>query len=120
MISKVESGSSNLKYHSLVNGYRRFDPSRGTNYIFDMNFKSLDNDDDVTLKRMEVFKPLGKATVLTVPYVTENTRIILILPIWQHEVLSAADFVRHFETTFLEKKDKLSMLMVCHISSLIP
>lgn len=33
--------SNNLKLHGLVNGYKRFDPSRGLDYILDLTLKDL-------------------------------------------------------------------------------
>lgn len=36
--------SSNLKFDRLVNGYKRFDPSRGLDYILDLTFKDLIGD----------------------------------------------------------------------------
>lgn len=33
--------SNNLKFHSLVNGYKRFDPSRGLDYILDLTLKDF-------------------------------------------------------------------------------
>lgn len=114
VISKAKHEYPHLKYHSLVNGYRRFDPSKGMSYIFDMNFIQYASTEGkrIVLKRMEVFKPLGKVTILPSPYVTESTRIILILPIWVHEINSAHEFMRHFEMTFMERKEKIFLLTV--------
>lgn len=33
--------SKNLKFDHLVNGYKRFDPSRGLDYKLDLNFKDI-------------------------------------------------------------------------------
>lgn len=33
--------SNNLKFDRLVNGYKRFDPSRGLDYILDLTFKDI-------------------------------------------------------------------------------
>lgn len=33
--------SNNLKFDHLVNGYKRFDPSRGLDYILDLHFKDI-------------------------------------------------------------------------------
>jgi hypothetical protein len=113
VIAKVKSDNPNLKYDLLINGYRYFNPTLGMSYTFDMQFidSTTENEQFVT-KRMEAFKPLGKASILSVPYVTENTRIILILPIWQYETNAGMEFLKHFESTFLERKDKLFVLMV--------
>lgn len=35
---------NNLKFDRLVNGYKRFDPSRGLDYILDLTFKDLTGD----------------------------------------------------------------------------
>lgn len=33
--------SNNLKFDRLVNGYKRFDPSRGLDYILDLSLKDI-------------------------------------------------------------------------------
>lgn len=46
-----------LQYRRLVNGYRRFDLSRGIDYIVDLGFRNLHTGKEV-IKRFEVCKPL--------------------------------------------------------------
>lgn len=74
------------KYHGkyslrrLINGYRRFDPIRGMEYILDL---LLVDDDDKTeiFKRVHLIRPLGKVELVPMPYVTENMMVNIILPL---------------------------------------
>lgn len=45
--------SNTLKFDRMVNGYKRFDPSRGLDYILDLNFKDITKDTFVQ-KRYEI------------------------------------------------------------------
>jgi len=49
-----------------------------------------------TFPRAEVAKLLGKVEVVTMPYVTENSRIHLLLPVEPDEINDAARFVKEY------------------------
>jgi hypothetical protein len=42
----------------LINGYRQFDPTRGTHYILDLSL--IDENKIEYIKRAELMRPLGK------------------------------------------------------------
>ena len=47
-----------LKFKKLINGYRQFDPTRGTHYIMDLAL--TDQKRIEYIKRAELMRPLGK------------------------------------------------------------
>lgn len=85
-----------LQYRRLVNGYRRFDLSRGIDYIVDLGFRNLHTGKEV-IKRFEVCKPLGKVEFIPAPYVTENVRVTILLPVEEMEGELAHDFLINYE-----------------------
>lgn len=106
-----EKYDGQLLYKRLVNGYRKFDPSRGMDYILDLAFRDNTNGKEVH-KRIELCKPLGKVELLPIPYVTENTRVNLILPIHASERKAALNFIQQYTKVCMEKKDKTFLLLV--------
>lgn len=100
-----------LQYRRLINGYRRFDPSRGLDYKVDLAFRDTTNGHEVH-KRLEVSKPLGKVEVVPVPYVTENTRVSLVLPVTMETKPMVADFLQQYNNICMEKKDKTFLMLV--------
>lgn len=115
----VADNDGKLKFKSLVNGYQRFDASRGMDYILDLIFTELETGKDVR-KRIEVCKPLGKVEILPVPYVTENTRINIVLTVdafKRHEILS---FLEQYAQDCLEKKYKTFLMIVLLYNSNSP
>uniref|UniRef100_A0A0A9YFR8 Hexosyltransferase n=2 Tax=Lygus hesperus TaxID=30085 RepID=A0A0A9YFR8_LYGHE len=83
-----------LVYQNLVNGYRRFDPSRGADYILDMSFS--DNMGNSIIKSFEICKELGKVEMLPMPYVTENGRVHILLPLYSSDYQAADTFMTKY------------------------
>lgn len=100
-----------LRYLSLENGYRRFDPTRGMEYILDLLFE-----DETTgtklLKRMEALRALGKVELVPMPYVTENTRLVVLLPVAVDDRAGAMLFLKNFAQTCLEKQDNTILVFL--------
>ncbi|KOC62206.1 Chondroitin sulfate synthase 2 [Habropoda laboriosa] len=99
-----------LKFNRLLNGYQRFDASRGMDYILDLEFIDIDTG-KVLKKRVEVCKPLGKVEILPVPYVTENTRINIVLTIDSSKKQDALNFLEQYASDCMEKKYKTFLMM---------
>ena len=100
-----------LQFQRLINGYRRFDPSRGLDYKLDLAFRDATNGREVH-KRLEVSKPLGRVEVIPVPYVTENTRVCLVLPVTIETRSKVAEFIQQYNSVCMEKKDKTFLMLV--------
>ncbi|XP_071454752.1 chondroitin sulfate synthase 2 [Hetaerina americana] len=90
-----EQYQGRLRFRRLVNGYRRFDPSRGMDYVVDLTFRDTSSGLELQ-KRFEVAKPLGAAEMVPMPYVTENTRVTILLPVGPESVDWALDFIQRY------------------------
>ncbi|XP_058800240.1 chondroitin sulfate synthase 2 isoform X2 [Phymastichus coffea] len=106
----VKDSNGLLKFKSLVNGYWKFDASRGLDYILDLSFISESGKE--VEKRIEICKPLGKVEILPVPYVTENSRINMILIIDSQKIEETLKFLAYYADTCMNKKDKIMLTMV--------
>lgn len=71
-----------------------------------------DQNGEETVKRFEICKPLGKVELVPVPYVTENSRVTLILPVEEHEKEAAFDFLNRYAKSVVEMKDKSFLMLV--------
>lgn len=61
---------------------------------------------------MEVVKTLGQTEILPVPYVTENTRVTIILPISKSEKLSAENFINMYMENIMPRREKTYLMLV--------
>lgn len=62
--------------------------------------------------RVEVSKLLGKVEMLSVPYVTENTRVNILLPIYTSEKEDAFRFLKQYKQICIDKKEKTMLMLV--------
>ncbi|KYB26915.1 chondroitin sulfate synthase 2 [Tribolium castaneum] len=109
---KVHSESpKRFQFRRLINGYRSFDLSRGMDYALDLGFRDLTTGREV-VKRFEVCKPLGKVELLPVPYVTENSRVTIILPVQETELEAIMDFLHGYTNTIMDRKEKTFLMLV--------
>ncbi|XP_072746635.1 chondroitin sulfate synthase 2 [Anoplolepis gracilipes] len=100
-----------LSFKKLLNGYQKFDASRGMDYVLDIAFNEVTTGKEIR-KRIEVCKPLGKVEIIPVPYVTENTRINIIITINLNKKQDALNFMEHYAQDCMEKKYKTFLMMV--------
>ncbi len=98
-----------LKFSRLLNGYRRFDPTRGMDYVLDLVYASTSSEE--VIKRVHLVRPLSKAELVPVPYVTESTEIILVLPVTRWDIVSARKFISSFVRVCLEGSDNTRLLL---------
>uniref|UniRef100_A0A1A9VC24 Hexosyltransferase n=1 Tax=Glossina austeni TaxID=7395 RepID=A0A1A9VC24_GLOAU len=102
---------STLQYMGIHTIYRRFDATRGMDYQLHLNFRetgkfaSISQTDTLT-KSFQVIKPLGRVEVVPSPYVTESTRIAILIPTFEHQVEYAQDFIKHYESTCMHLSAK--------------
>jgi hypothetical protein len=107
--------SPRFVYRSLLNGYKQFDPTRGAHYILDLIV--YDNKLNVSLhKRAHVMRPLGLLEPILMPYVTETTKISLVVAFtWEHAHQEIDDFFQMYEQYAIgvkEVADKLTLFVV--------
>ncbi|XP_046984721.1 chondroitin sulfate synthase 2 [Schistocerca americana] len=119
-VLKIENlYNGQLVFRKLINGYRRFDQSRGMDYRLDMAFKSTTTGREVH-KRIEVCKALGKVEIIPMPYVTENTRVNLILPVEADLKEEAKTFMEQYAKICMEKHDKTFLMLVLLYDAKVP
>lgn len=63
----------------------------------------------------EVVKPLGFVEIVPSPYVTESTRIAILMPTFENQIEEAFDFIRRYEKTCMENQDNTSLMLVSDI-----
>ena len=87
-----------LKKQQLINGYRRFDPTRGMEYTLDLQHEVVNqkgHSRSIT-KRVHLVRPLSLIEIIPMPYVTEATRVHIIIPL----VLEDRSYANHFLEVF--------------------
>lgn len=101
-------------YVDLHSAYRRFDPVRGMDYQIHLNWFDSNTNGRI-LKSYEIVKPLGHVEIVQSPYVTESTRISLILPVFEGQVDDSTDFMIRYNNTCMSNKDNTLLMLVSHI-----
>ncbi|XP_068091344.1 chondroitin sulfate glucuronyltransferase-like [Hyperolius riggenbachi] len=119
----------NQRYHPwlhfrkrrLLNGYRRFDPTRGMEYTIDLLLEAYTKKGHagVISKRLSLLRPLGIVEILPMPYVTEATRVQLVLPVMAADADHVAGFLDAFATNLLDPQENvaLTVLLVYDMST---
>ncbi|XP_054246012.1 chondroitin sulfate glucuronyltransferase isoform X1 [Indicator indicator] len=102
----------------LLNGYRRFDPTRGMEYTLDLLLEAVTQKghSHVLAKRVSLVRPLSKVEIIPMPYVTEATRVQLVLPLTVQDLDFVANFLDVFAMNTLDTHDNalLTLLFIYH------
>lgn len=104
-----------LTYESLQSAYRKFDPVRGMDYRIHLNFR--DANGDVVLKSFEVVKPISLIQIIPSPYVTESTRISMVVPTFVHRIDDTVSFIGRYEEICMQSKDSTTLMLVLFYNS---
>ncbi|XP_033021428.1 chondroitin sulfate glucuronyltransferase [Lacerta agilis] len=100
----------------LLNGYRRFDPTRGMEYQLELLLEAVTQKGHSHLlsKRVQLLRPLSQVEIIPMPYVTEATRLQLVLPLTVQELDFLGGFLDAFATNALDARDnsRLTLLFV--------
>ncbi|XP_065565321.1 chondroitin sulfate synthase 2-like [Artemia franciscana] len=107
----IENKYPNLKYNRLINGYRRYDPVRGMDYLVDMEFIDSLTQEEVW-RRIEGARLLTKVESVPMPYVTENARINMIAFVSEEQVENAKHFLELYHRHCLSKKENSFLTLV--------
>ena len=111
----IRKSDVKLRFKKMLNGYWKFDSSRGMDYLLDFSFVT-DSGEEIN-ERIEVCKPLGKVEILPVPYVTENSRINMIIIVDAPKKEEALKFLAHYADACMDKKDKILLTVVKFINN---
>uniref|UniRef100_A0A8C9F6M6 Hexosyltransferase n=1 Tax=Pavo cristatus TaxID=9049 RepID=A0A8C9F6M6_PAVCR len=102
----------------LLNGYRRFDPTRGMEYTLDLLLEAVTQKghSHVLVKRVSLVRPLSKVEIIPMPYVTEATRVQLVLPLTVQDLDFVSNFLDMYAMNTLDTHDNalLTLLFIYH------
>ncbi len=98
-------------FKRLINGYRRFDAARGMEYILDLALIDRVSRSE-HIKRVTLVRPLGYVELVPMPYVTENSRINLVLPVRPQNRDSVVSLLDSYAQTCLESGDNTYLFVV--------
>lgn len=90
----------------ILNGYKQFDPTRGSSYILDLIVNNKVNN---IHKRVNVMRPLGHIEIIPTPYVTESPKIMLVIPITcnnENDEQEIENFFNMYQKYVLDVKDQ--------------
>ncbi|XP_056611567.1 chondroitin sulfate synthase 2 [Triplophysa dalaica] len=96
-----------LKKQQLINGYRRFDPTRGMEYTLDLQLEVVNqkgHSRSIT-KRVHLVRPLSRIEIIPMPYVTEATRVHIILPVTHQDREHVHQFLEVYATNAFETSE---------------
>lgn len=106
-----EKYGDRFSFHRLLNGYCRFDATRGMEYILDLLVVDSVQKMDI-IKRVNLVRPLSKVEIVPMPYVTESTRINLILPVTASTRDGVVSFLDSYAHTCLDSGDNSNLFVV--------
>ena len=78
-----EELGSQYKVFRLINGYRKFDMLRGTDYLLDIGLKISDDSKEEIRKRVQLLRPLTILESVHMPHPTTQRGVYLVLPVLQ-------------------------------------
>ncbi|XP_043210835.1 chondroitin sulfate synthase 2-like [Amphibalanus amphitrite] len=87
-------------------GYRRFDGTRGMDYILDMEVQP-DSGGATQTRRVEVHRPILKAELVPIPFVTEKPTVSILLSVQPHHVDRAHTFVQEL----INKNENVALML---------
>ena len=103
-----------LQFKTLHNGYRRFDPGRGEEYILDLemyNVKEPKKTAKSEMHRIELVKPFAEAHMVQDMTMTKSTIINFILPITKYNERFIT-FMTDYENNCLKTKEAVNLLII--------
>lgn len=103
-----------VRKQQLLNGYRRFDPTRGMEYTLDLQLELVTqkgHSRSIT-KRVHLVRPLSEVEIIPMPYVTEASRINVILPLTAQDREHAARFLQAFADIQGNENSLLTLLFI--------
>lgn len=116
-IRKITMEHLDLKYRNqfqlkkIMNGYRRFDPTRGMEYILDLLLTDRQQQGVETIKRVHLVRPLGKVELVPMPYVTENMMVNIVLPLQPDDVVIFDVFIDTYVRTCLQNLEDVRLIV---------
>uniref|UniRef100_A0AAG5DVZ9 Hexosyltransferase n=1 Tax=Anopheles atroparvus TaxID=41427 RepID=A0AAG5DVZ9_ANOAO len=110
-IMEAARNSPDAEYRSIHSAYKRFDAVRGMDYRLLLNFYDR-KAKQMTLKSFEVIKPISLIEIVPSPYVTESTRVAILLPTFEHQVQESEQFLEAYEKTCMDSQDNTFLMLI--------
>lgn len=106
-LNKKYSPVLQLSQPQLVNGYRRFDPTRGMEYTLDLQLRvETESGSGQSLsQRVHLLRPLSRVEIIPMPYVTEATRVHILLPLTSADRSTVARFLDRCASGLFESSE---------------
>jgi hypothetical protein len=102
-----------LELIKLENGYKRFDPQRGMEYMLDLKLKvTVESGSTEISHRVDMLRPLSQVEIIPMPYVTEATKVNIILPVTVHEAEALSKFLAVYEKNCLATKENVLLTII--------
>ncbi|XP_018597022.2 chondroitin sulfate synthase 2-like [Scleropages formosus] len=113
-LNKKYKPDLHLKKQQLINGYRRFDPTRGVEYTLDLLVEVVNRNRQSfsVTKRVHLVRPLSQVEIIPMPYVTEATRVYVILPVTVQDREQINQFFDAFAANVFEKADNTVLTLL--------
>lgn len=99
-----------LIFDGLQSAYKKFDPVRGMDYRIHLNFRDVNGRN--VIKSFEVVKPISLIQIIPSPYVTESTRISMVVPTFVHRIDETINFITRYEEICMQNKDSTTLMLV--------
>lgn len=96
----------------LINGYRRIDPRRGAEYILDIGIKAAADNNQETIRRVNLLRPYTKVESIQMPTVIEQRGIHLVLPVKKGETKQLEEFLQMYQKICLQTGENVVLLTV--------
>lgn len=102
--------SSGRQYQlvELQSAHKRFDGGRGMDYVVDMIVTTSDLPLNTSIKRVEIHRPIMKAELVPMPFVTEKPTVSVVVPVLINQVQRAQEFV----DTVMSNNENLAIVLV--------
>ncbi|KAG5683915.1 hypothetical protein PVAND_013173 [Polypedilum vanderplanki] len=110
ILAEVRKKYPELNFIEMQTAYKRFDPVRGMEYKIHLVFHDADRNE--VLKSYEVVKPISLIQIIPSPYVTESTRISMIVPSFTHRIEETISFIERYEEICMQTKDSTTLMLV--------
>lgn len=104
-----------LQKKKLINGYRRYDPQRGMEYVLDILLNVIVEGDKEEIEvnhRIDLLRPLTQAEIVPMPFVTESSHINVIVWLTQEQRHLFTKFMDNFAKTVFATSEKASLTVV--------
>jgi len=94
----------------VVSGWKKVDFNSGVKYI--LNLEYLDDEDKLVRSDCTVFQEFADPILVSLPFVTESTKISLVIPVAETDRKDVLNFLKSFAKTCLERNDRVFLMFV--------